>query len=536
MDPQTSQRTFPRAWIGWLIALAVATLLVVLLDAARTAAAALPIVSVLVLMIGFHQGSQRAGPAAWAIGAAAAYAAYGLTSDVFWVSQGKGLLISIFVLAVLWPALLLYHVVAGAGGVQAVARALQTLIRDRGLLLLVVAWAFSGMLEGLAGFGIPVAIVSPILVSLGVSPVIAVAAVAVGHAWSVTFGDMGVVFETLIGLVDLDETRLASVAALLLGIACVAVGLGAARILGEGRRQWRAVLVLGVLMAVVQYALARIGLIPLSAFGAGLVGIVGGVMLDAVRQREAIPRLRMNPPLRAAITSYGGLTVLLTVITVIPPLYDALAALVWQVDFPGVETGRGFATPPGAGQVIRPLVHPGFSIIVVALASYPLYRRQGLLAHGGWKVAAQATYRSAMPATWGIVSMVGLSTLMSHTGMTLRLAEASAGAMDRVFPVVSPLVGMLGAFATGSNNNSNVLFAALQEDVAHLLALAPGILVAAQTTGGALGSMIAPAKIVVGCSTVGLHGRDGDVLRLTLPYGIGIGLGLGVLALGLALL
>jgi len=96
-------------------------------------------------------------------------------------------------------------------------------------------------------------------------------------------------------------------------------------------------------------------------------------------------------------------------------------------------------------------------------------------------------------------------------------------------------VGVLGAFATGSNNNSNVLLAAVQENVAALLAIAPHLLLAAQTTGGSLGSMIAPAKIVVGTSTVGLRGRDGEVLRLTLPYGLVITLGVGLLVLFAAL-
>jgi L-lactate permease len=43
--------------------------------------------------------------------------------------------------------------------------------------------------------------------------------------------------------------------------------------------------------------------------------------------------------------------------------------------------------------------------------------------------------------------------------------------------------------------------------------------------------MIAPAKLTVGCSTVGLKGCEGDVLRRTLFYGLGIGLLLGGLAL-----
>ncbi len=115
--------------------------------------------------------------------------------------------------------------------------------------------------------------------------------------------------------------------------------------------------------------------------------------------------------------------------------------------------------------------------------------------------------------------------------MTQLLAQGLAALVGSAFPLVSPLIGMLGAFATGSNNNSNVLFAPLQKSVAALLSMDPRVLLSAQTAGGALGSMIAPAKIIVGCSTVGLKGREGDVLRRTLLYGLGIGLLVGLLAL-----
>lgn len=115
--------------------------------------------------------------------------------------------------------------------------------------------------------------------------------------------------------------------------------------------------------------------------------------------------------------------------------------------------------------------------------------------------------------------------------MTLLLARALSDALGAAFPIASPLVGILGAFATGSNNNSNVLFGTLQQNAAMLLGIAPNILIAAQTTGGSLGSMIAPAKLIVACSTAGIKGRDGEVLRVTLPYGLLIGAAIGVVAL-----
>jgi lactate permease len=73
---------------------------------------------------------------------------------------------------------------------------------------------------------------------------------------------------------------------------------------------------------------------------------------------------------------------------------------------------------------------------------------------------------------------------------------------------------------TGSNTNSNVVFGVLQQETAQMAGLSVSLILAAQTTGGALGSMIAPAKILVGCSTVGLSGKEGPVLKATLQYGL----------------
>ncbi len=493
--------------------------------------ALLPIVLVLALMILLRWGGQRAGPVGLLAGVAIAAVAFGLTPQILWVSQAKGLLLSLYVLAVLWPALLLYNVVNQAGGIRAIALGLERAIADRGVLLIVLAWAFSGLLEGLAGFGLPIAVVAPMLTSLGVSPVIAVAAVAVGHSWSVTFGDMGVIFQTLISVVKMDGATLAPTAAVILGIACVACGLAAARILQQGRR-WLVVLVLGVIMAVTQGVLAVAGLTALGALGAGIVGVGGGMALgNTSRVKSPSVKTKLSPELLGALATYGSLTILMGLIALIQPLRSVLMQIVWQLDFPQVITQTGFVTPAGPGQIFRPLIHPGTAILLVAVASYGLQRRRRLLPDGAWRTALTATWRSAAPSSAGVLAMVGLAALMDHCGMTLLLAQGLSALMGGAFPVVSPLVGILGAFATGSNNNSNVLFGSLQKSAAVLLGIAPSLLVATQTAGGSLGSMIAPAKIIVGCSTVGLKGRDGDVLRLTLPYGLLIGLGVGILAL-----
>jgi len=85
---------------------------------------------------------------------------------------------------------------------------------------------------------------------------------------------------------------------------------------------------------------------------------------------------------------------------------------------------------------------------------------------------------------------------------------------------VAPFIGALGAFITGSNNNSNVLFAALQMRTAELLGLDVPLILGAQTAGGSLGSVMAPAKVIVGCSTVGLGDNESVVMGKILVYGL----------------
>jgi lactate permease len=109
---------------------------------------------------------------------------------------------------------------------------------------------------------------------------------------------------------------------------------------------------------------------------------------------------------------------------------------------------------------------------------------------------------------------------MVDSGMTFMLAQGMVDVAGPVFPLLSPFIGVLGSFMTGSNTNSNILFSALQRDSAVLLGLPPAVLLAAQTTGGALGSMVAPAKIIVGCSTVGLSGKEGPVVKAGARYGL----------------
>lgn len=490
--------------------------------------APIPILLVLITMTVFRKGSALAGLVGWLSGLVVALLFFGLNWQVFWVSQGKGLLLSLNVLMILWPALLLYTLVDQVGGIRAIAQALQELVPDRGWLAIMQAWVLTALIESLAGFGMPIAIVSPMMMALGVPPVLAVAATAIGHTWAVSLGGMALPFRTLGEIVKIPTASLFPASALLLGITVVLSGLAVMLLLNERKYWWR-VLVLGTIIAGVQYLAGSFGLISICAFLAAVTGIVVGVWL-CPRPRGWKTTRTVSPSLRGGLFAYGTLIVLIFLASVIRPVNQFLSSFTWTVQFPEAVSRNGLSTAAGPGYMLHFLLHSGTMILVSILISLVLFRFIPGLKVPDVRSALKTTVRGAMPASLGTLFMIGLSTTMEHTGMTIALARGLSNVVGGIYPVFTPIVGMVGAFATGSNTNSNVLFGLLQKEVAGLIGASPIILLAAQTTGGALGSMIAPAKLAVGTSTSELKGREGEVLRYTLPIGIVMALIIGAVA------
>jgi len=232
----------------------------------------------------------------------------------------------------------------------------------------------------------------------------------------------------------------------------------------------------------------------------------------------------------SAFSAYLILSAIVILAQLIPPLNRLLAWKKIVLQFPELTTRLGYQTPAGPGKAINLFGHAGALLFYAAIISFFLYRAMGRYKAGSFKRILSATLQTAVPASIGVISMVGFSAIMSHCGMTHLLAQGLSHSMGRFFPIFSGLIGALGAFMTGSNTNSNFLFAPLQMETAYLLGISVFIILAAQTPGGSLGSMLAPAKIIVGCSTAGLEGREGLVLRKTIIDGIVITGIIGVLA------
>jgi lactate permease len=364
----------------------------------------------------------------------------------------------------------------------------------------------------------------------------------------VTFGDIASSFQALMAATGLPGEELAPWSALLLGVTCFGCGIGAAWVF-QGRRSlrqgWPALLLMGVVMAGVQAGLAVSGLWNLAGFGAGLAGLAVGALVARLpryqtplagggeeRGMSSAEDVQARPgiSLGLALAPYLALIAVVAAAELWPWLHGALNQARIRIHFPEVQTSYGWTTPAGVGRTISVFGHAGALLAYVSLAFYFIYRWTGHYSPGVTRRIVQRTVKSAVPSSIGIATMVGMAVVMHHSGMTYVLAQGLGRVAGPLYPLVAPFIGLLGAFMTGSNTNSNVVFAPLQQQAAQVLQISVLVILGAQTTGGSLGSMLAPAKLIVGCSTAGLAGQEGEVLKKTLMPGLIIAGVVGLLA------
>lgn len=521
-------------------------------DPWHLALAGLPLIVLLVGLLRLGWSGAHAGLVALGVAMILALSAFATPAEVVGVALWRGFALSLHVLYIIWAALLLYQLAEATGAIQSIGDAVAHLTEDHVLQLLIIGFAFSSFLQGVAGFGVPVAVTAPLLVGLGFRPLEAAAVPLVGHAWAVTMGDMASSFQALRAVTGLPPRELGIWIAVLLGLTAVASGFAIAHVHAGPRafrRAFGAILVLGIAMGGTQLVLALTQHWIIASFGAGMVGLVVSMGLARLVRRRGpgffgllppwpppegrtepprpAPRALPEMPFHLAFLPYYTLIAVVGAATFVGPLHGALERIHLTFSFPAGATGLGWRTD-AATFAIAPFGHPGALLIYTTVITVVLF---GLLGRRPprWAAVWNGVRSQGVPTMFTILTLAAVAMVMGYSGMTFLLARSLTGLVGPVFPFVSPFIGLLGTVMTGSNTNSNLLFGALQRDSARLLTMDPVLMAALQTAGGALGSMIAPAKVVLATATTGLAGREGEVMRITLRYAIALTAALGIL-------
>ena len=472
-------------------------------------------------------------------------------------SAGAGSILYGF-LAGMWPigwivlmAVWLYRISVRAGNFDIVRSSISAISTDQRIQMLLIAFCFGGFLEGAAGFGIPIAICAALLVSLGFNPLKASMLALVANVASGAYGAIGIPVSTgaekgSIPLAELsaDMIPVLQIFALLTPVLLVVIQDGL-----RGLRETGLVaLIVGAVYSGGQSLLLQVlGNPELVDVIPPLLALVALALIMRVWQPKNTYREPTAPTLeevqeQGAVKHTAG-----EILNAWSPfVYLSVAILLWSTALkpvfvkatkPGESDGLlGFSTilfnipgVHGAIEQAAPIVTKptpvkavftwnilgasGTAILVAVVITV-------LFSKISWKAAFEelgGTWKQLQTPIIMICLVMSLANVMNYAGMisSIALAASAAGAF---FPLISPVIGWIGVFVTGSVVNNNILFAGLQSTTAHQIGVNPTLLVAANTSGGVMAKIVSPQSIAIAAAAVNSAGQESKITSMSIKY------------------
>ncbi len=428
----------------------------------------------------------------------------------------EGLLMALWpIILVILAAVFTYRLSVHTGAMETIKQMITSVSSDRRVLVLLIAWCFGGFMEGMAGFGTAIAIPAGMLVSLGFDPIFSCLVCLIANGTPTPFGSIGIPTITLANLVQLDALQLSGMTTLQLALFSLACPFLIVMAAGKGWKALKGVTALTAVSAISfvgpQYIVSRF----VGAELAVVVGSVCSLICTVLMARHTRPdpeyatEIKAGEPLdlKGALKAWSSFllifVLLLATSKLAAPVNQVLSVFSSTITIQGTLTFSWINTP---GVWIFLSAFIGGLIQGATLSDF--------------KEVMLGTLNQMKETMITMISVLACAKIMGYSGMISDIAAFAIGAAGAIYPLVAPWIGALGTFVTGSGTNSGVLFGAVQKQAAETLGVNPYWMVALNSLGVAAGKMMSPQSLAIALSAVDQKGRDSELMKRILPYGI----------------
>jgi len=390
------------------------------------------------------------------------------------MESAKGIWSALVVLIVVWPAILIFEVTSQAKAFSVFRNGMQKFTPNELLQVITLGWVFVSFLQGVTGFGVPVAVGAPLLVGIGVAPLWAVVIPLIGHAWANTFGTLAVAWNALVMQTNLSDDPLALLktalwAALFIWVWNIITGIAICLFYGgipALKKGLPAVLVISVIHGGGQMFLSQINQ-TLACFVPTCIALVTILLLGKTKRYSKPWRIEnskiINKDVREvseenyphdmsmhqAFLPYYILTAITLFVLLIKPVKEFLGGFKIGFAFPEMGTGYGYINAAvDSFSPLTPLTHASVFLLVSAYIGFLYFRKHNWIKKGEGKQVLWRSFEKTIPSAIAVVGFIIMSRVMGGTGQTVVLAQGIVNVLGNGYAVLAPVVGMLGSFMT----------------------------------------------------------------------------------------
>ena len=514
----------------------------------------LPILVTIVLMTAFNQPAKRALPIAWALCAIIGITAWKMDVLTVVAQTLAGFLNSLDATLVIFGAILLMNTLKKSGAMNSIQAGFKSVSNDKRIQAIIIGFMFGSFIEGAAGYGTPAALAGPLLVSLGFPPLAAATVALIYDSAAVSFGAVGTPVIASMGQLKsaLGATEGAFQAELtvwsaiphmafaiflpFVGIAVLTKFFGKERSFKPALEVLPFAIFAGLAFSVPYLLIAMLLGPEFPSLFSAVIGLV--ITILAAKAGFLVPKntwgfadksewddswkskVKMKEEktegktmsLILAWMPYVVIAIILIVTRAIPEVKNFISAS----DSPLVFSIKNIFGVENASYDFKPAYLPGIvPFMLVALLTIPMHKMSAKAVKEAWVDSLKQIAGAAVAIAFGValVQIMRNSATAEIDGMMTVMADFLAGIAGKAYIVIAPFIGVLGAFISGSNTVSNIMFTNLQYSTALTLELSTVAIVALQVVGGAIGNITCINNVVAACATVGTTGSEGKILK-----------------------
>lgn len=532
-----------------------------------------PIISVLVFLVLLKMPASKAMPISMLATGLVAVFIWQMDTLILSASVVEGILSAITPLSIIFGAVFLLNTLKFSGAMDTIRAGFTNISADARVQVIIICWLFGSFIEGSAGFGTPAAIGAPLLVLLGVPPIAAAVVALIADSTSVSFGAIGlpVLFGMEQGLLENGVSMASAQIAehggsfvnyaqyiamhmitidlitgslLPLVIVCVLTGFfGKNKSFKEGLQIWKFALFAGFAFTIPAWIINYIAGPEFPSVIGALIGMA--LVIPVAKKGYLLPKTPWNDFAKdeladidnaapsthpkftqmAAWSPYIIMAALLVLSRVVTPFKQWLSSFnISWTGLLGTELKASFAT----------FYAPGIFFVAVCLLGFVLFKMNS----NSIKQSFTVSCKSMLPTIISLGASVPMVKIFLNSGsnsagfdsMPVALADMLATSMGSVWEWVSPIVGIFGAFLSGSATFSNMMFSGLQYSVADNIGMSHALALALQGIGANAGNMMCVMNVVAAATVVGMAGRESEIIRKTMPIALGYALVAGTIA------
>lgn len=510
--------------------------------------AVIPIIVFLISLVVLKLKGYVAGFLSVIVSALLAVFIYGMPVDKIYGAAEQGIVSGLWpVASIVLAAIFLYKLTVKIGCFDIMKESIASISPDKRIQVLLIAFSFNAFLEGTAGFGAPVAITAAILVGLGFNPVSAAVVCLIGNSLAGAYGAMGIPVTIAANLTGLNALEVGKSSALILSLVTILIAILIVFIT-DGLRGIRDVFP-AILVSAGSFVVVE--LIFLYSVGPELVDVAASLIsllaliiflrfwkpknIIAAEKKENEKVIELTG--RKIFTAWLPFILLTIFVTILNTGFfkaliqaadaktgkeaGALNFLIYHFPYYINEQVAKVAPIVKEKEVMKavfafdPFTSTTTAIILAIICTLIIFKVRGRIIY----LVTKETILELWAPILTILSVLIFAYISTYSGMssTLGLALANTG---KIFPLLSPILGWIGVFLTGSVVNSGSLFAGLQAVTANQIGVEPTLLVAANIVGSSIAKMISPQSIAVAAAAVGLINKDSEIFGKTIKWSI----------------